>query len=127
MKNLPKIDFSTINTQVKDFSYLYKEISFTLHLKSKSQFVHLTGNMKGQLYLDCYRCGQSLDKDINIDLDFLINNGIYNGDDDNIMYETSDNIIDIQEISESEISLILNDYNVCKDCNNLESDFHIDI
>ncbi|VAY86353.1 hypothetical protein MNB_ARC-1_851 [hydrothermal vent metagenome] len=71
--------------------------------------------------MSCYKCGLNFYKKINIKLDFLISNGIYNGDDKNVMYECINSVLNLEEIINSEIEIVYNDYNSCEKCKNTDN------
>ena len=75
--------------------------------------------MKGNIDIDCSRCGCSEPFSLNEELKLLLSDGIYKGDDEEfLVIEIENSLIDFDEIIQSELNSIKSDYHICKSCLN---------
>jgi uncharacterized metal-binding protein YceD (DUF177 family) len=94
--------------------------NFKFKPKTGGNLVHCELKFKGQLDTHCSICGKNIISNIDEKIELLINNGIFNGFDEEFdVYEMLNGNIDLDEILISEIELIKSDYYKCNDCNNL--------
>lgn len=117
-----KIDFGKINRSPVPFSVNRGDIEFQGNLKyDNAGLVRLSAIMSGYLDLSCDLCGSEFSYKVHEDIDFLISNGMYASQDNNLdVVEITDGMVDTQEILSSEIELIKSDYHKCDDCKHNE-------
>ena len=84
-------------------------------LSSKEVEVELT--LKGSLLHPCDGCLKEFDLKVEQTSKLIINDGVYNGDDLDVV-ESFDGFIDFDEVCQSEIESIKSDYHYCKSCEN---------
>lgn len=113
-----KIAFAKVRFQEVPFEI--KEQTFALKGSlgaSKKNFVTLMGDFNAELELQCDRCGSVVTHHHEESLELLIHDGIYNGSDENLdIIESMDGFIDLDEIIESELSMLKSDYFYCNTC-----------
>ncbi len=106
-------DFVSLRKQEID-----KEIN-GIHINAvlikKSSLVDFKATIKGDIALTCDRCLSDCEINKTLQCDFKISNR--SCEDDEVMYEFTDNKIDIDFIIESEINAIKSDYFICEKCN----------
>jgi len=91
------------------------EANFSFQSKHSMLLCHL--HMVGKLKTNCNSCGDDIVEDIDEELDFLINNGIFNGFDDEFdVVETLDGLVNLEDILLSELELIASNYFHCDRC-----------
>ena len=88
---------------------------------NRRDFVLMKGHLKGNLEVACDVCAEPFDIMLDEDVRLLLYNGIYNGfDNEYDIVEVDNEIINIDELLNSEIELIKSDYHSCKTCNTKE-------
>ena len=102
-----------------DFEVQSNEITFKGYLKYDSaKLILLKANISGILEKSCDICAQDFNLEINEDVEFFINDGIFE-DNTNVLLdvvESLDGKVEMQELLNSEIELIKSDYHSCDDC-----------
>ena len=86
--------------------------------KKDGNFI-IEGKLEGKVEVECIKCLKKFDKEINEEVKFKVVKPPYEGFDeeyDIIEMEKFDQL----ELLKSEVELIKNDYNVCKECQNKE-------
>lgn len=117
-----KIEFRRIGHTPKEFEVYKDGIIFrgTLELK-KRNLIELKADISGNLEIDCDVCAKSFDRMIKEKSSLLLSYGIYEGENDTLdVYEIFTEIIDIDEILDSELEVIKSDYYKCNECEKLE-------
>ena len=117
---------------VFDFKSLKKqEIDKKIHgmqvnayLVKESSFVVFKATLKGDISLTCDRCLGENEVNKTLECDFKISNRVCENDE--VMYEFTDDKIDIDFIIDSEINTVKSDYFICENCNdNEEFEFNL--
>ena len=121
-----KIEFRKVPQTPKEFQTDYNSVKIEgTFCKMSPSLVKIDGKLTGNTTVTCARCGEDDTITLNEELNFLISDGIYtsNSNDENheLVIEIEDNIIDFDEILESELSSINSDYHICANCE--QSDF----
>jgi hypothetical protein len=81
--------------------------------------VRCVGTMEGSFVHACDRCGQEFDKTINEKIDIYANDGIYSGNNPNII-EFFDHFVDFDAMLHSEIEAYKSSYLYCDKCETKE-------
>ena len=104
-----------------DFEVTSNEIAFKGYLEYHgAKLILLKANISGVLKKSCDICAEDFNLELNEDIKFFINDGIFE-DDNNIeldVIESLDGNVDIEELLNSEIELIKSDYHSCDNCKN---------
>jgi len=94
----------------------------TLKANSKKQkdgsFI-IDGKFEGKVEVECIKCLKKFNKEIDEEIRFKVVKPPYNGFDEEYDIIEMENF-DQVELLKSEVELIRNDYNVCKDCKDKE-------
>jgi len=120
-----KIEFRKVPFTPKEFQTDFNSVKIEgTFCKISPSLVKIDGTLIGNTTISCSRCGEDDTVSLNEKLDFLLSDGIYKADSshlDELVIEIEDNIIDFDEIIQSEISSIDSDYHICAKCT--ENDF----
>lgn len=111
-----KIAFHKLNNPV-DINIKVENIVFVGELSKKSRFAELKGNLKGELDFICDVCSKESQKHLNEPLELKLTNKPLSLEEENDLdiVECLD-IIDIEEIINSELNSHKSDYNKCNKC-----------
>lgn len=117
-----KIEFRKVPSEPKDFSFSTDSVVFEGQFaKISSTLAKITAKLNGKLHTSCYKCGSETEISINEDLEFLVSDGIYSGENhEDTVVEIDDHIIDFEKLVNSEIISIDSDYYCCENCNSDE-------
>jgi hypothetical protein len=113
-----KIEFRKIPFEAKDFSFTSNSVIFEGNFgKISSTLAKFNAKMSGTIKSSCYKCGDEIDLNIDETIDFIVSDGIYSDDrHEETVIEVEDNIIDFDQLIDSEITSINSDYHVCSNC-----------
>jgi hypothetical protein len=112
-----KIEFRKVPSTKKEINVSFDSVKLEgTFCKISQRLVEIKSTLSGNVTFDCYKCGVRFEKYIDEELDFLISDGIYSGDSEDLIIEVEDHIIDFDEIIESELSSIKSDYHPCEEC-----------
>lgn len=114
-----KIEFRKVPTTPKEFQTDYNSVKIEgTFCKISPSLVKIDGTLRGKTQVQCIRCGENDTITLNEKLNFLISDGIYKSDSDSdeLVIEIDENIIDFDEIIQSELSSVYSDYHVCPNC-----------
>ena len=112
-----KIEFRKVPFNEKDFKVKFNSVDFEgTFCKMSSTLVKIDATLNGITQIDCDRCGKEEDISLNEKIDFLISDGIYTKQTDDLVVEIDDSFIDFEEIIQSELSSIQSDYHICDEC-----------
>jgi len=112
-----KIEFRKVPFNEKDFKVLLDSVEFEgTFCKMSSRLVKIDATLSGKSQVSCDRCSKEDDIILSEKINFLISDGIYNGQSDELVMEIEDGFIDFIEIMQSELSSIQSDYHICKEC-----------
>ena len=115
-----KIEFRKVPNTLKEFQSDYDSVKIEgTFCKMSPSLVKIDGILSGNTSIICSRCGEDDTIILNEKVNFLLSDGIYkanSSDSDELVIEIEDNIIDFDEIIQSEISSICSDYHICAKC-----------
>ena len=114
-----KITLRKVTKTPLDFEVKSDEITFKGYLEYHlGKLILLKANLSGFLTKDCDICAEEFKLPVDEDVEFFICDGIYEGDDDIELdvVESLTDIVDMQELLNSEIELIKSDYHSCENC-----------
>ncbi|SFV71273.1 hypothetical protein MNB_SV-13-47 [hydrothermal vent metagenome] len=122
-----KIFFDKIGSTAKPVEVSSKGISLVGSLqKSGYHRVTLDALLKGDIALDCDRCGESYAYSMDGKLYLKLSDLVSEDKDDLDIIEFLDGKIDVLYILESEITSIEGSYHYCELCDNNDEDFEIE-
>jgi len=87
--------------------------------KLKDGSIVIKGTISGKVNVECVKCLNEFEKEINEEVNFKVVKPPYNGFDENYDIIEQEKL-DIEEILKSEIESIKSDYNICPKCQNEE-------
>ena len=116
-----KIEFRKVPQQPKEFLCELTSVKFLgTFCKISSKLVDVKSKIEGDVEVNCCKCGVSFNTHMEENINFLLSDGIYSSDDerdlDKIIIEITNNLIDFEEILQSEIDSFASDYHVCDNC-----------
>ena len=96
--------------------------------KMSQSLVKIDAQLIGNTNIDCCRCGETENIEVNEKLNFLLSDGIFKDDEgEDLVIEVEDGLIDFDEIIQSELEAIKSDYHICEQCSkdndNFEKEF----
>ena len=106
-----------------DFQVQSNKITFKGYLKYDSaKLILLKANISGTLEKSCDICAEDFNLEINENVEFFINDGIFEDDGNTLLdvVESLNGNVDIEELLNSEIELIKSDYHSCDNCSEQE-------
>lgn len=121
-----KIEFRKAPQVTKELEFIYNSVKIEgTFCKISQSLVKVDAILKGSTDIDCSRCGITEVIEVDEELHLLLSNGVYNNNDesDRLVIEVEDNLIDFDEIVESELNSIKSDYHICKECLQLGDNF----
>jgi uncharacterized metal-binding protein YceD (DUF177 family) len=122
-----KIVFDKIGSTSKPFEVSSEGVKLEGTLKkSGSHQVTLDAQMSGCIELDCDRCGDTYNYDLDNKLQLRLSDQVSEDKDDLDIIEFLDGEIDLSYILQSEINTFKNAYNYCDKCDNNEEDFEVE-
>jgi len=112
-----KIEFRKVPQTPKNFSADYHSVKIEgTFCKISPTLVKIDSNISGNIDVTCCRCGEDDTVTLDEELNFLVSDGIYRSESEDLIIEIVDGIIDFDEIIESEISSEVSDYHICANC-----------
>ncbi len=114
-----KINLIKVTQTPVDFDEKSDKMAFKGYLQyDANKLILLKAKLSGKINTDCNLCADEFELDVNEEIEFYLNSGIYKGKNEVLLdvVECFDSIVDLQEILNSEIELIKSDYNTCKNC-----------
>jgi len=116
--------FDFISLKKQEINKKIRGIEVIASLNKVSSLVDFKATLKGDISLTCDRCLKESKINKTLTCDFKISNRFCENDE--VMYEFTDNKIDIDFIIESEINTIKSDYFTCANCiDNEEFEFNL--
>ncbi len=113
-----RVEFRKIPTTNTPFSLDKDGVNYSGVFKKLSpKMVEIDLNIFGELKHTCDGCLEDFKLKIDETSKLLINDGVYSGNDMDII-ESFDGFIDFDEIAQSEIESIKSDYHYCNKCKN---------
>ncbi len=117
-----KIEFRKVPQSPKSFSAESHSVKIEgTFCKITPTLVKIDSTLTGNTDVICCRCGEDDTVTLNEEFNFLISDGIYKSESEDLVIEIYDGMIDFDEVIESEISSQISDYHICANCAN--SDF----
>lgn len=115
-----KIEFRKIPLHVSDFELFYNSVKFSgTFSKISPKLANVEGNLEGLCEVDCCKCGQPFNVNLDEEVNFLVSDGVYskeNDDEELIVVEASNHTLDFDELLHSEIESLRSEYYVCDSC-----------
>ncbi|AXH11308.1 YceD family protein [Halarcobacter bivalviorum] len=115
-----KIEFRKVPQSPKIFSAEHNSVKIEgTFCKISPSLVKVDSTISGKTTVQCARCGEDDTVTLEEEFNFLISDGIFKNDSsesEDLVIEVDDNIIDFDEIIQSEISSIYSDYHICNNC-----------
>ena len=120
-----KIEFRKVPQTPKELEVEYNSVKIEgTFCKISQSLVKVDAELKGSTDVDCCRCGATEMIEVDEELHLLLSDGVYNKDESEyLVIEVENNLIDFDEIIESELNSIKSDYHICKDCLQLGDNF----
>ena len=120
-----KIEFRKVPQTPKELEVEYNSVKLEgTFCKISQSLVKVDAVLLGNIDIDCCRCGITEVIEVDEELHLLLSDGIYNKDESEyLVIEVENNLIDFDEIIESELNSIKSDYHICKDCLQLGDNF----
>ena len=112
-----RIEFRKVPFNEKDFKVSLNSVDFEgTFCKLSSTLVKIDATLRGTSQISCDRCSKEGDISLDEKLDFLISDGVYKNQTDELVVEIEDGFIDFDEIIQGELSSIQSDYHICNEC-----------
>lgn len=122
-----KIVFDKIGSTAKPIELSLEGVKLEGTLKKSGYHqVTLDAHMSGSIELDCDRCGDTYNYDVDNKLQLRLSDIVSEDKDDLDIIEFLDGEIDISYILQSEINTFKNAYNYCDKCDNSDEDFEVE-
>ena len=122
-----KIVFDKIGSTAKPIELCLEGVKLEGTLKKSGYHqVTLDAHMSGSIELDCDRCGDTYNYDVDNKLQLRLSDIVSEDKDDLDIIEFLDGEIDISYILQSEINTFKNAYNYCDKCANSDEDFEVE-
>ena len=120
-----KIEFRKAPQTTKELVVEYNSVKIEgTFCKISQSLVKVDAVLLGNTDIDCCRCGITEVIEVDEELHLLLSDGVYNKDESEyLVIEIENNLIDFDEIIESELNSIKSDYHICKDCLQLGDNF----
>ena len=120
-----KIEFRKVPQTTKELVVDYNSVKIEgTFCKISQSLVKVDAVLLGNTDIDCCRCGITEVIEVDEELHLLLSDGVYNKDESEyLVIEVENNLIDFDEIIESELNSIKSDYHICKDCLQLGDNF----
>lgn len=120
-----KIEFRKAPQTPKELEIEYNSVKIEgTFCKISQSLVKVDAVLLGNTDIDCCRCGITEIIEVDEELHLLLSDGVYNKDESEyLVIEVENNLIDFDEIIESELNSIKSDYHICKDCLQLGDNF----
>ena len=113
-----KIEFRKVPQTPKELQFDYNSVKIEgIFCKISQSLTKVEANLSGITDIDCCRCGKTDNITLDENLEFLICDGIFKGNEtDDLVIEIENGVIDFDEIIESELQSIKSDYYLCEEC-----------
>jgi len=114
-----KVTLRKITKTPLDFEVKSDEITFKGYLEYHTgKLILLKANLSGFLIKNCDICAEEFKLPVDEDIEFFICDGIYEDRDDIELdvVEVLNDIVDMEELLNSELELIKSDYHSCENC-----------
>jgi len=116
-----KINFSKITKTPTDFKINLDDLAVEGEVVyTKYALADLKATLTGLLEVDCVSCGETFKEKLDETLELTLSDGIYTATNETLedVIEIENSIVNFDELFQSEIELIKNDYHRCESCLN---------
>ena len=117
-----KIEFRKIPLQESEFEISSNSVKFLgTFSKISSKLAKINSKIHGNCDVDCCKCGITFDVPLDLEMKFLLSDGIYSSEQDDgefVIIEVEDHILNFNEILHSELESLRSEYHVCDNCKN---------
>ncbi|MGB3750728.1 MAG: hypothetical protein WA945_04120 [Arcobacteraceae bacterium] len=117
-----KIEFRKIPLQECEFEIDSNSVKFLgTFSKISSKLAKINSKISGTCDVDCCKCGITFNVPIDLEIKFLLSDGIYsseNDDEEYVIIEVEDHLLDFNEILHGELESLKSEYHVCDACKN---------
>ena len=122
-----KIVFDKIGSTAKPIELSSEGVKLEGTLKKSGYHqVTLDAHLSGSIELDCDRCGDTYNYDVDNKLQLKLSDIVSEDKDDLDIIEFLDGEIDVSYILQSEINTFKNAYNYCSKCVDSDEDFEVE-
>jgi hypothetical protein len=114
-----KIEFRKVPFTPKEFSNILNSVKLEgTFCRMSPTLAKVEATLVGTTTVDCCRCGDEYTINVDENLEFLLSNKVYEDEAEleDLVIEVENDMIDFDEIIESEISSIRSDYHICNVC-----------
>lgn len=124
-----KIEFKKVPNTTKELVCTYNSVKIEgTFCKISHSLVKIEAKLTGKTEIDCCRCGITEMIDVDEELNILLSDGVFKGNEgEEIVIEIENSTIDFDEIIESELNSIKSEYHICEECekygDNFEKEF----
>jgi uncharacterized metal-binding protein YceD (DUF177 family) len=120
-----KIEFRKVPQIEKELEFISNSVKIEgTFCRISQSLVKIDAVLKGSTEIDCCRCGKTEEIEVDEELHLLLSDGIYKSDESEfLVIEVENNLIDFDEIIQSELNSIKSDYYMCDDCSQLGDNF----
>lgn len=116
-----KIEFKKVPTVDKHFEFVMDSVKIEgTFCRIAPSLVRVQSMITGSISVDCCKCGKEYETELHEDLKLILSNGLFQSDrefEEDII-EINGEIIDFEDILNSEIESIRFDYHLCTECLN---------
>jgi len=117
-----KIEFRKIPLQESEFEIDSNSVKFLgTFSKISSKLARIDSKIFGTCDVDCCKCGVTFNIPVDLEIKFLLSDGIYssgNDDEEYVIIEVEEHILNFNEILHSELESLKSEYHVCDACQN---------
>ena len=120
-----KIEFRKVPQINKELEFNYNSVKIEgTFCRISQSLVKIDAVLKGSTDIDCCRCGITEQIEVDEELQLLLSDGLYKGDESEyLLIEVENSLIDFNEIIESELNSIKSDYHICENCSQYGDNF----
>lgn len=112
-----KIEFRKVPQTAKEFETEFNSVKLEgTFCKISPSLIKISAKMSGPTEIECCRCGKTEEYTLDEELDFLLSDGIFNKESEDLVIEIENNTIDFDEIIQNEIASIQSEYHYCSEC-----------
>ena len=116
-----KIEFRKLPMERTEFEIISNSVKFLGNFsKISANLAEIDTVLLGDCDVDCCKCGDTININLNENVNFLISDGIYTknsrDDEERIVIELENHIVDFDEILHSEIESLKSEYYICNTC-----------
>ena len=114
-----KVEFRKIPLLDTEFEISSNSVKFLgTFSKVSSKLAKINSNLSGIYDVDCCKCGIIFDVSVDLDIKFLLSDGVYSSSEDgeSVIIEVENHILDFNEILHSELESLKSEYHICDTC-----------